>query len=450
MGIINIKAQENISKKKSFDFNSSIIDILPENENIFILSHPTDKGISFDSLNTNSGVLQTIFKFDNYNSGTIYFDKAQNRIYLLLSSIDTLSLFEYNLEANSLLKIFTHDFRTIKNIRKLKSVDSKSFYFLAETDSFGILGSINTQKIEIIIHKTNSNSIDVYRNFEIIGSKLFANTRAKIDSNNLVKLGLFIDIFNLELSLDKTITILEDTNNNGTKIIINQTGDLIKHSNKIYLQTIVKNTLDHQYFYTFCYDSNGILITSKYNLIDSNFFGYSYNYTSFFYSSNLFSIIRMDSINSTTTSLQFVQTDENLNEFYFSKYFISNIKRPFLYSAYLDNSTIWINVLDLDSTIFHSLQSFSLNFPLFIESQKMNSKGYFSIFPNPATNEFTFSASERTESIDILDVFGKKIKSINTPNHPALISIEDLNVGVYFLVFKLLNGNSSIQKIIKR
>ena len=73
-----------------------------------------------------------------------------------------------------------------------------------------------------------------------------------------------------------------------------------------------------------------------------------------------------------------------------------------------------------------------------------------SLYPNPATNFVLFSGDMAVKNIEILDVFGRQIKS-EIPN--GLIygfDVSDLETGNYFIVFEDDLGNkfwSKLQKL---
>ena len=69
-----------------------------------------------------------------------------------------------------------------------------------------------------------------------------------------------------------------------------------------------------------------------------------------------------------------------------------------------------------------------------------------SIYPNPVKSQLTISAEERIESIVIMDLTGKIIKTIVNPINT--VDVSNLTNGVYFLQLKMANGLVS-KKFIK-
>jgi len=72
----------------------------------------------------------------------------------------------------------------------------------------------------------------------------------------------------------------------------------------------------------------------------------------------------------------------------------------------------------------------------------------FTIFPNPATNYFTFKlASSKNSVIEIYSVNGQIVKAIPVNSISETIDVSDLRNGVYFV--KLQGESKSIKKLIK-
>jgi len=56
------------------------------------------------------------------------------------------------------------------------------------------------------------------------------------------------------------------------------------------------------------------------------------------------------------------------------------------------------------------------------------------IFPNPASTEITVTRSSNTSAaFQIVDAFGRMVKTTDTNSHQAVIDVSDIPNGVYFL-----------------
>jgi len=83
---------------------------------------------------------------------------------------------------------------------------------------------------------------------------------------------------------------------------------------------------------------------------------------------------------------------------------------------------------------------------------KANNTTFFSVFPNPTTNQLTISANNtqtNTTTINITNIYGKQVinTTFNTNNHN--IDISHLAAGTYFIEVK--NGSTkNIFKTIKQ
>jgi len=76
------------------------------------------------------------------------------------------------------------------------------------------------------------------------------------------------------------------------------------------------------------------------------------------------------------------------------------------------------------------------------EYNKLN----ISIYPNPTTFQLTLNTAEQIQSISILDITGKKVKTVVTNTNT--IDVSDLTKGIYFLQIQTKNG-MAVSKFIK-
>jgi len=59
-------------------------------------------------------------------------------------------------------------------------------------------------------------------------------------------------------------------------------------------------------------------------------------------------------------------------------------------------------------------------------------KSNFKVYPNPTANNWNFSAVQSIDTIQIIDVLGKTILTVNPKNTTAVIDASSLNAGIYF------------------
>ncbi len=84
----------------------------------------------------------------------------------------------------------------------------------------------------------------------------------------------------------------------------------------------------------------------------------------------------------------------------------------------------------------------------------LSGKSYFSVFPNPSTEEIFVKPSESGDSLPdamfIYDPLGRLVKSQAIDEKTPSISISSLNSGVYFYVLTLENVPLAVGKFVKR
>jgi hypothetical protein len=72
----------------------------------------------------------------------------------------------------------------------------------------------------------------------------------------------------------------------------------------------------------------------------------------------------------------------------------------------------------------------------------------FSVYPNPAQSNWNFSSSnENIESIQIVDVLGKTIRSISPKSNFVTVDASDLNSGIYFAKIATATGTNTLKLI---
>ena len=81
----------------------------------------------------------------------------------------------------------------------------------------------------------------------------------------------------------------------------------------------------------------------------------------------------------------------------------------------------------------------------YLSRDDFNSFSNFSIYPNPANDIVTVKSNENIDSLDILSLEGRKIKSANS----STIDISNLSNGIYLLQVKTEEGKLGTKKIIK-
>ena len=81
-----------------------------------------------------------------------------------------------------------------------------------------------------------------------------------------------------------------------------------------------------------------------------------------------------------------------------------------------------------------------------MSTNDFNSFSDFTIFPNPATEIITVKSNEDIESITILSLEGRNVKSTTS----ATIDVSGLSNGIYLMQVKTTEGKMGIKKMIKQ
>ncbi|MBL4668176.1 MAG: T9SS type A sorting domain-containing protein, partial [Flavobacteriales bacterium] len=80
--------------------------------------------------------------------------------------------------------------------------------------------------------------------------------------------------------------------------------------------------------------------------------------------------------------------------------------------------------------------SFSLNCG-FVGVNEESTAQSFSIYPNPVNSQLNIKSEEKIETITIMDIMGKTLETIVTPN--STINVSHLTKGIYFLQIQMDN-----------
>jgi starch-binding outer membrane protein SusE/F len=72
----------------------------------------------------------------------------------------------------------------------------------------------------------------------------------------------------------------------------------------------------------------------------------------------------------------------------------------------------------------------------------------FNVYPNPTQNSWNFSKSnENIESIQIVDLLGKTIRSVGTKSNFATVDASGLTSGIYFAKITTATGTTTLKLI---
>lgn len=131
------------------------------------------------------------------------------------------------------------------------------------------------------------------------------------------------------------------------------------------------------------------------------------------------------------------------------EFFYSNVETPFeIGIVYIDDPYATDELIRLDII---SANGNSATYHNWILSNDEFSFSKFKLFPNPVSDRFYISSSVNNNmAIMIYDVTGKAIISKNDLMPNESMNIEDLNSGVYFISISDEQGNSSVERLIKK
>ncbi len=71
------------------------------------------------------------------------------------------------------------------------------------------------------------------------------------------------------------------------------------------------------------------------------------------------------------------------------------------------------------------------------------------MFPNPANHELTLASNAVIEEIVLFDIAGSNLLKAMVKQQEVILQLQELPSGLYFLRFKLENGEWITQKVIK-
>lgn len=111
-----------------------------------------------------------------------------------------------------------------------------------------------------------------------------------------------------------------------------------------------------------------------------------------------------------------------------------------------DPASTAINANDLMWTFFeqHQLNCLTTGIENINED-----KADLNIYPNPGNNVINLKSDKTFLKIEVLNIHEQVVKSLNTQNKEASLSISELPNGLYFVKVNLTNGNVWIGKLIK-
>ena len=78
------------------------------------------------------------------------------------------------------------------------------------------------------------------------------------------------------------------------------------------------------------------------------------------------------------------------------------------------------------------------------------SKPAINLYPNPVLNNLNIKSETEIVKVDVYTITGQIIKSVSVKTHGAIIDLNDITQGTYFVAITLKNGTRSIQKVIKK
>ncbi len=86
-----------------------------------------------------------------------------------------------------------------------------------------------------------------------------------------------------------------------------------------------------------------------------------------------------------------------------------------------------------------------------LANKQFESHAAFEMYPNPTSDHFTVRMENFNDAaIDLYDVSGKRIASQKISKSSATLDLRDCSAGIYFVKVTAGNGQTSVQKIIKR
>lgn len=110
------------------------------------------------------------------------------------------------------------------------------------------------------------------------------------------------------------------------------------------------------------------------------------------------------------------------------------------------------NIYNITGVVHYAYGSFTINYRIPSDIEDITNVDLIeviniSIYPNPATDILRISADQKAEFINIMDVFGKIIKTVQPNTESIEIDISDFAGGVYFVQIGI-NNQAVVKKLI--
>ncbi|QNM86375.1 CotH kinase family protein [Polaribacter pectinis] len=122
-------------------------------------------------------------------------------------------------------------------------------------------------------------------------------------------------------------------------------------------------------------------------------------------------------------------------------------KAPWPESA--DGDGFYLELMDVNSD--NSIASnWTATSDATLSTNRINNDISFNIYPNPTREKLTIQSQQIIREITVLNLLGQKVKKFQVNFKLGEINISDLKKGMYFLNVKLIDGNNSSLKIIKK
>lgn len=119
---------------------------------------------------------------------------------------------------------------------------------------------------------------------------------------------------------------------------------------------------------------------------------------------------------------------------------------PALVSGTWDGTDIKQTLVTGNGTVYLDNIFFSTTNTLGVDEFAVNE---FSVFPNPTTNNWTVTGTRDIESIQVYDILGKQVISVNPNASEVLIDASTLKTGLYFAKISSANGSKTV-KLVKK
>ncbi len=110
-------------------------------------------------------------------------------------------------------------------------------------------------------------------------------------------------------------------------------------------------------------------------------------------------------------------------------------KAPYQLMNNWENAKYW----HIASEMFpgHFMPALMIEFPSAVKN--LSNEG-IEIYPQPASNYFSFKYSQNVENIIIFDVKGRIVNQIKQQRNEGIVNTEKLSSGLYFLRFETTSG----------